>query len=246
MPTKRRCARWVTRLRTSTCICFTALTGSTHQHTRTSKAPRRWLMVVVPCACCTWYTTSPAPQAEGARLQHCRVRRSCSSNHSDGGYATASLDHTVSWLSRMFSAQVLPAPDSDTSAPSWALANTLTQGRSGRSPVDTSKPKVPVRTAALATRPHRPHLPGPVARPWPAQSEAKTPRPHRAVPSPTWLRSAISPSNVGRAQHIGGPTLARLCDWPSARHKFARVQASAGGPAAHLAAWKGPRPYRRR
>ena len=151
MPTRRKCSRRLPRFRTCTNTCLMAVAGSTHQRTSTSSAPRRWRMVVVPWACSTRYATSAAPQAEGVRPHTSRVRRSCSSSHSAGGSATGSLDHAVSWFRRLLSAQVLPAPVSDTMAPSWALASTLTQGLAGRSAADTSNPKVPVTGAKPPT-----------------------------------------------------------------------------------------------
>ena len=49
-----------------------------------------------------------------------------------GGSATGSLDQAVSWFRRLLSAQVGPAPLSDTKQPRPGLASTLIQGREGR------------------------------------------------------------------------------------------------------------------
>jgi hypothetical protein len=52
------------------------------------------------------YSDSASPLADGVALQASSVRRSCSTNHSPAGSATASFDHGVSMLRRLFSAQL--------------------------------------------------------------------------------------------------------------------------------------------
>src|SRR5260370_32663139 len=71
---------------------------------------------------------------------------------SRGGSATGSVDHGVSWFSRLLSAQVYPAPDSETWKPNAGLATMLTQGAGVHCP----SPRTVTYSRPSSTKPPRP------------------------------------------------------------------------------------------
>src|SRR6266581_8798320 len=71
---------------------------------------------------------------------------------SPGGSMTGSLDHGVSWFSRLLSDQVWPEPDSETRKPNEGFAITLTQGAGVRRP----SPRTVTYSRPLSAKPPRP------------------------------------------------------------------------------------------
>src|SRR3954468_8792819 len=68
------------------------------------------------------------------------------------GSLTGSLDHPVSWFSRLFPDHVYPEPDSDTWKPNDALAMTFSHGAG----VDWSGPRIVMYSRPPSAKPPRP------------------------------------------------------------------------------------------